>query len=148
MKFFISKAKETQEYEKKIPHIKKAINIMLRAVEIHKNDQYLANFLGKCYGYLSRCYLFTNDIKLSIKFAHLGKERDSTLNWINTNLIISYVLTNKNQEAENLYFQYKNKFYSSFLSFDDRIHQLIDEMEERGIDEKSINKLRRFLERY
>lgn len=146
-KYFLENSIEDNEVEIKITKAKRAIKIINRALEIAKSKE--AKLLkGETLGYISRCYLYKNNFNKVISYGENAITIDSSLLWINTNLIIAYYLTGKKDAARNLYEKLRNTDYNADYTYGERIEDLIKELSENQLTNENKTILEKFIARY
>jgi tetratricopeptide (TPR) repeat protein len=143
MQDIINDLKKT--YAQRIKEVKEKIDEFRGIEQINGARQMVATL----YGNLSWYYLFERQFVQAEKAARKALELDSTQQWVNTNLAHALLFQGKFDEAKKIYLSMKDKVYEEdeTKKYKDIFLADLKELEEAGITNKDVEKIRKLLEK-
>ncbi|MEA2041034.1 MAG: tetratricopeptide repeat protein [Bacteroidota bacterium] len=129
----------------RINELKEQINQLIKEKQTAK----IKTTISFAYGNLSWYYLFEKQFAEAETSARKALEYDKTQEWVKTNLAHALLFQGKDEAAEKIYKEMKNKPYTAseeYSTFGEVFHSDLQELEEAGITHKDVKKIRKLLE--
>jgi WD40 repeat protein/energy-coupling factor transporter ATP-binding protein EcfA2 len=142
--YYLKKSEESKILLEKIELANKSITLHVKASQLYHNQE-IRSDLGNAYGVISTFYLLNKNNREAIENAKKGLSIDSTRIWLNTNLVVAYILNDNYEQAIEIFKKNENERYNEFYTFREKILQLARQLEESGLSKDDANKIRRFL---
>ncbi|MXV53165.1 hypothetical protein GS399_19540 [Pedobacter sp. HMF7647] len=108
-------------YRSRVQRTAENIELTKEYLKLAPDDDEIKGTLSRSYGSLSFYLLFTHDYDGAIKSANTGLSLNPENTWINTNLALGYLLTDRFEDAKKIYTDFKDqenegrKFRQMFL---------------------------------